>query len=166
VIKDINELSSKRAELVVQVNQAKKTDPDSILEYLPGVTIREASIKRSKRCVLAYLHHRFEFVRDVWWDMAGVVPDFLKSAMSPEELESLDEYGAAVRTYQEECGVSLLTDLQPPAELQTRVVVLQDCGDVMTHYGPVKLDKGARYVLRRSDAEVLIRQGLVEQVLQ
>ncbi len=162
VIKQINNLVAKRAQLFTELERVK-TDAVARVQFLPGLSTCEAAISRNKRCALAYLHYRFAVARNLWWDAAGVLPDPVREALSPEELESMDEYAAAVREYQDECGTSLLTDLRPPADIHTRVVILRDCGEVLTHYGPLRLDRGARHVLWRLDADVLIRQGLAAQ---
>ncbi len=54
-------------------------------------------------------------------------------------------------------------DLQPPKHLYIEVRVLQDYGDVVTASGSVTLKKGERLLLKRSDIEHLIRQGVLEE---
>jgi GINS complex subunit 1 len=55
-------------------------------------------------------------------------------------------------------------DLQPPKNLNIEVHVLKDVGEVMLPSGAgVTMTKGDRLLLRRSDVEQLIRQGLVEE---
>jgi len=44
------------------------------------------------------------------------------------------------------------------------VLVREDCGEVMTQNGPVRLELHSRHYLRRSDVAHLIRQGKLEQV--
>lgn len=59
-----------------------------------------------------------------------------------------------------------LQDLQPPKHLNLEVHVLRDYGEIMTPTGSVKLTKGDRLFLRRSDVEHLIRQGIVEETIE
>lgn len=164
VLAEINDLAAKRLDMMAEVNTMDRSNADTLLEYLPALVIRESAIRRNKRCLLAYMQARFDFVRGVWWDTAGAVPESVRGALAQEEQEALDSYGSALRAYQDELGVSVLTDLQPPTTLLTRVVVLRDAGEVITHYGPLRLEKGARHVLRRADAELLVRQGVVEHI--
>jgi GINS complex subunit 1 len=54
---------------------------------------------------------------------------------------------------------------QPPKELQIEVRVLQDYGTIVTESGAtITLKKDTRILLRRTDAEPLIRQGILEHV--
>lgn len=57
-----------------------------------------------------------------------------------------------------------LQDLQPPKDLMIEVVVREDCGEVFTEKGPVRLELHSRHFLRRSDVAHLVRQGKLQQV--
>ncbi len=54
-------------------------------------------------------------------------------------------------------------DLQPPKHLYIEVLVLADYGDIMTASGPVMLKKDERLLLKRTDVEQLIRQGVLAE---
>lgn len=41
---------------------------------------------------------------------------------------------------------------------------LEDCGEVFTESGPVIIQRGSYYYLKRADVENLVKQSLVEQV--
>ncbi len=56
-----------------------------------------------------------------------------------------------------------LQDLQPPKHLYIEVLVLADYGDIMTASGPVMLKKDERLLLKRTDVEHLIRQGVLAE---
>ena len=72
---------------------------------------------------------------------------------------------------------------QPPKELFIEVRAMRDCGELLTYYGLLKLDRGSTHFVRRywmhymllffyfvivlfgrSDVEHLIRQGSLVQV--
>ena len=42
--------------------------------------------------------------------------------------------------------------------------VIQDCGQRMTEWGPIKLATGTQHYLKRSDVEDLIMSGKVQHV--
>jgi hypothetical protein len=42
--------------------------------------------------------------------------------------------------------------------------VLKDAGEVMTDAGPIRLDANSQLLMQRTDAELLIRQGVLEQL--
>lgn len=44
------------------------------------------------------------------------------------------------------------------------VVVKEDCGEVFTLKGPVRLEPHSRHFLRRTDVAHLIRQGKLQQI--
>lgn len=52
----------------------------------------------------------------------------------------------------------------PPKDLFIEVHVLGDVGEIITQNGPVLLQKGSRVLIRRTDCEPLIREGLLEHV--
>jgi GINS complex subunit 1 len=53
--------------------------------------------------------------------------------------------------------------MQPPKHLLVEVRVLEDYGDIMTSSGPVILKKDEYLLLRRTDVEHLIRQGVLQE---
>lgn len=59
------------------------------------------------------------------------------------------------------CPVS--QDLKPPKDLFVEVRVLKDYGEIVTDKGTVNLKKNTVHYLRRTDVELLIRQGVLEQ---
>ena len=60
-------------------------------------------------------------------------------------------------------GCGLRQDLQPPKQLYVEVHVLEDYGDIMTSSGSVMLKKDEYLLLKRSDVEHLIRQGVLAE---
>lgn len=55
-------------------------------------------------------------------------------------------------------------DLQPPKNTFIEVIVLRDCGVVMTQTGPRAVHKDDIHFVRKSDAEPLIRCGYMRHV--
>ena len=58
-----------------------------------------------------------------------------------------------------------MQNLIPPKELDVQVRVMQDAGELDTEAGEViSLTQGSEHLLRRADAEQLIRQGVLRHV--
>ncbi|CAM9552250.1 unnamed protein product, partial [Discosporangium mesarthrocarpum] len=139
----------------------KSTDevPDPVKVSL---VVHHQAILRNKRCLLAYVNWRSARIAQLRWETGPVVPQELQSSLSPREMELFNSYDRLLTNYmQQEFGLDLTADLQPPKELHVEVRVLQDCGEIMTDQGPVKLERGTTHLLRRSDVEHLVRQGFL-----
>lgn len=121
------------------------------------------SILRNKRCGLAYLNYRLQKVKDIWWDTGVVLPEELKSVLSNQENKFLNKYDEIMNEYMAEVDLTLTTDQHPPKELYVEVRALKDLGEIQTEDGPVKMEAHTMHLLRRTDAELLIRQGALIQ---
>ena len=42
--------------------------------HMPTVLLYQTAILRNKRCLLAYHHHRLEFLKDLYWSVGGALP--------------------------------------------------------------------------------------------
>ncbi|TBU49720.1 hypothetical protein BD309DRAFT_757532 [Dichomitus squalens] len=74
---------------------APDADPDATLgddgprnqkgenAYMPTVLLYQTAILRNKRCLLAYHHHRVEFLKDLYWSVGGALPLLLSLAPAP-----------------------------------------------------------------------------------
>ncbi|KAI0757210.1 hypothetical protein C8Q80DRAFT_1132485 [Daedaleopsis nitida] len=108
-------------------------DPDSTLDaekerrrkaqserYMPTILLYQTAILRNKRCLLAYHHHRIEFLKDLYWSVGGALPLLLslppaqgaggargdagtgaapqdiRSKLSPHEVDFLRSYAASL----------------------------------------------------------------------
>ena len=128
-------------------------------QYASTALVRMESVHRSKRCVLAYLHNRFERAKEAWWETNGKPLEETREALGPSEDAALDKYGAAVLEYVRATGVSLLEGQTAPKSLMVTVYVAEDCGTAYTSRGAQPLTKGSRVRMRRSDCEDLIKKG-------
>ena len=63
--------------------QDPDADPDATLDaqrqkhterYMPTILLYQTAILRNKRCLLAYHHHRIEFLKDLYWSVGGALP--------------------------------------------------------------------------------------------
>eukprot|EP00937_MAST-01D_sp_MAST-1D-sp2_P005330 g5330.t1 len=129
-----------------------------------GIKVHEQSMLRGKRCMLAYLQHRLERVKQLRWETGPVVPEHLQRLLSGKEVEFFGAYDRALSGYMASFDMDLTADLTPPKELCVEVRVLEDCGEIMTDGGAVHLEAHSTHFLRRSDVEHLIRQGKLQQL--
>jgi len=120
--------------------------------------------RRNKRCVLAYLNHRIDKLRALWWDTGSVLPEELKQVLSGEELAFFSAYDELLTSHITALDLQL-TELQtPPKDLYVEVRTLGDVGSIQTESGgQVNLEANTMHLLKRTDAETMIRQG---QLLQ
>jgi GINS complex subunit 1 len=102
------------------------------------------------------------------------MPDHIAEKITPTEsnyykeyLLLLDEYGKSCAASNESSTVVDLTvDLTPPKELFIEVRIKKDYGSIMLpESGEVLLHKNTTHLLRRSEVDHLIKQGIVAEVL-
>lgn len=84
---------------------------------------------------------------------------FINALYKAREIEYFSDYNEILNEYYSELNLELGADLQPPSDLLIEVLVLEDCGEILTENGLINLNKGTRQFMRRSDVEHLIRQG-------
>ncbi|EGD73620.1 hypothetical protein PTSG_05328 [Salpingoeca rosetta] len=75
------------------------------------------------------------------------------------------QYNNLLSKYMNDLDIDLTRNLTPPKELDVQVRVLEDAGELDTETGEViSLTRGSEHLLRRADAEQLIRQGVLKHV--
>ncbi|CAM9486333.1 unnamed protein product [Choristocarpus tenellus] len=129
-----------------------------------SLVVHHQALLRNKRCLLAYIKWRSDRIAQLRWETGPVVPQELQQNLSSREMEFFNKYDKILTGYMQDFELDLTADLQPPKELHVEVRVLQDCGEIMTDQGPVKLDRGTTHLLRRSDVEHLVRQGFLHEL--
>lgn len=79
--------------------------------------------------------------------------------MSRAEADYYQGYSDALSAYILASGIDITADLQPPKDSYLEVVALRDCGRLMTLSGPRDVRAKEVHVIRRTDAEPLVRMG-------
>ena len=123
-----------------------------------------ACVNRNRRCVLAYLMTRLAALRAVWWSSGAQVHEEMRAVCSPAELTAHSTYDALVTKYMLSIDLTLTDSQTPPKTLLVEVRPLRDVGQIDTELGTVNLERNTVQLLRRTDAEMLIRKGDLEQV--
>jgi len=98
------------------------------------------------------------------------MPEHIKEKITPGELtyynsylEMIDQYN---RTLSDHNNIDLTIDMKPPKELFIEVRIKKDYGTVMLpESGAVNLQRNTTHLLRRSEVDHLIKQGVVAEVL-
>lgn len=119
---------------------------------------------RLKRIATTYLVERFRRLVYLWWITSVNVPEDLKANMSSHELYALGEYDSLVNSYLRQTRLPIRSMLTPPRVVLIEVEVLEDCGDIATEHGYVRLTKGSRLLLKRTDCEDLLKRGDLREI--
>ena len=99
------------------------------VEYRPSLILHDASIRRNKRCLLAYHAYRIDKLRVLRWETAGTLPARLKNnkTLNEAELDFFNEYDKLASRHALSGPMGTLdwnADQDPPEEnfIQVRVV--------------------------------------------
>lgn len=96
-------------------------------------------------------------------------PKYLEDNLSASERDNfLKKYNELLAEYNRKISLDITSDTSPPKDTFVEVRVLKNYGKISTDskLGVLNLQQGCTYYLRRPDAELLIRQGIVKQVLE
>jgi GINS complex subunit 1 len=119
-----------------------------------ALLVSHLSIRRNKRCLLAYHRVRAEKLEQMCWDGKDAIerqqqskqpitnldpssaPSTNESSLSPEEEEYFRQYNDMLAAYKGQwTDIDLTGSLEPPKDLFIDVRVLKDAGEIQTEYG-------------------------------
>lgn len=145
-----------------------------------ALLVDHLTMRRNKRCLLAYHRVRAERLEQICWDgidptdaITGVhgydtvygVANAATSQVnlfSPEEEEYLKQYSDMLAAYKGQwTDIDLTGSLVPPRDLFVDVRVVRDAGEIQTEYGAINLTKNSQFYVRLADVERLIQQGFL-----
>lgn len=151
-----------------------------------AVLVNHLSMRRNKRCLLAYHRVRSDKLEEMCWegrdvleeqqggrpsgsnngDASGLASDTgAQSSLSPEEEEYVRQYGDMLAAYKGQwTDIDLTGSLEPPKDLFVDVRVLKDAGEIQTEYGAITLTKNSQFYVRQGDVERLIAQGYLQKL--
>ena len=148
----------------------------------PGVAcallVDHLSMRRNKRCLLAYHRVRAEKLEQLCWEGKELNPpgDYgdtgnavenagNQDSLSPEEEEYYRQYGDMLASYKGQwTDIDLTGSLEPPRDLFVDVRVLRDAGEIQTEYGAINLTKNSQFFVRLNDVERLVAQGYLQRL--
>ena len=118
-----------------------------------ALLVNHLSMRRNKRCLLAYHRVRADKLEALSWDGKDVlevqqsklsgtdadrptISSNKESSLSPEEEEYFRQYNDMLAAYKGQwTDIDLSGSLEPPKDLFIDVRVLKDAGEVQTEYG-------------------------------
>ncbi len=118
-----------------------------------ALLVNHLSMRRNKRCLLAYHRTRTNKLEELVWDgsdlqdlpgqhQAGSAnggaagSDAGSSSLSPQEEDYVRQYGDLLAAYKGQwTDIDLTGSLEPPKDLFIDVRVLKDAGEIQTEYG-------------------------------
>jgi GINS complex subunit 1 len=166
-IKDIAVTAAAVGGAATKSTNEKQQQHQIPLQVKPAFLLHEASIQRTKRCLLAYHMYRLEKVKCLRWEKTVLTPNH-KSLLSEAEIDFFSQYDELISNYFMNVGDSIFSpsalSSYPPDDYFVEVRVARSgVGRITTEDGKsVSLDVGTTHHLRRSDVEHLIRQGLLQ----
>jgi len=163
VLEEMNTLFEQNKENAPQASN----NPD----LFNAVQLRHAAIQRNKRCLLSYLYNRLDQIKKMRWEFGSVLPADVKYNMCEQEVQWFSQYNRCLANYMktigESGGLDLTQDMKPPKTLYVLVRCIMDHGEFETQDGNIiLLKKNSQHYLLRSECEHLIRQGILEHLVQ
>ncbi|KAF5125662.1 DNA replication complex GINS protein PSF1 [Metarhizium anisopliae] len=162
-------------------------DPSADQAVACTLLVNHLSMRRNKRCLLAYHRTRTDKLEELVWNGSDVVDlsgqqvrdssaangaptagEASTSSLSPQEEEYVRQYSDLLAAYKGQwTDIDLTGSLEPPRDLFIDVRVLKDAGEIQTEYGDtsaITLTKNSQFYVRQGDVERLIAQGYLQKL--
>ena len=126
-------------------------DPNADQATACTILVDHLSMRRNKRCLLAYHRTRTDKLEELVWNGSDVTDlsgqqagtngasgnnDAGANSLSPQEEEYVRQYGDLLAAYKGQwTDIDLTGSLDPPKDLFIDVRVLKDAGEIQTEYG-------------------------------
>ena len=135
--------------------------------------VNHLSMRRNKRCLLAYHRTRTDKLEEMIWAGQDVLETQQAadagrqngapiSSLSAEEEQYVHQYGELLAQYKGQwTDIDLTGSLEPPRDIFVDIRVLKDVGEIQTEYGALNLSKNSQFFVRKGDVENLLQQGYV-----
>ncbi|KAL9108163.1 MAG: hypothetical protein Q9227_007017 [Pyrenula ochraceoflavens] len=178
VTREVRELDKDVAHLLAPFQGS--FDPSTEPATACALLVDHLSMRRNKRCLLAYHRVRAEKLEEMSWRGVDVLEQAFEnrssdgpkgvqagseSSLSPEEEEYFRRYNDMLSAYKGQwTDIDLTGSLEPPKDLFIDVRVLKDAGEIQTEYGTINLTKNSQFYVRQADVERLIAQGFLQRI--
>jgi hypothetical protein len=159
VVHEINQLNTLLQEAKSQLSEDKKGNNGE----LAGILLHYRAVLFNKRCALAYLNERIKRIEKCWWEI-GSIPAETQECLFEFEKEFIQKYDKLIEEYMRSEDVELNMDMNPPTGLFVECRVLKNAGKIMTDSGVFNLEENTTVLMKRKDAELLIRQGILQPI--
>jgi len=164
-------------------SQGQTFTPSSDPATACALLVNHLSMRRNKRCLLAYHRVRAEKLENMVWEGRDILDPLQQessldaqdgaamsnggnqNSLSPEEEEYFRQYNDMLAAYKGQwTDIDLTGSLEPPKDLFIDVRVLKDAGEIQTEYGAINLTKNSQFYVRQGDVERLIAQGFLQRL--
>ncbi|KAL7925086.1 hypothetical protein ACQKWADRAFT_285011 [Trichoderma austrokoningii] len=183
VTREVRDLNKDVDDLLEPFEGSFDPSQDQAVAYT--LLVNHISMRRNKRCLLAYHRTRTDKLEELVWNGADVVDlsgqqvrdgssrsttgltsgDGSTSSLSPQEEDYVRQYGDLLAAYKGQwTDIDLTGSLEPPRDLFIDVRVLKDAGEIQTEYGAITLTKNSQFYVRQGDVERLIAQGYLQKL--
>ncbi|KAH8885215.1 GINS complex, Psf1 component [Thozetella sp. PMI_491] len=180
VTREVRDLDKDVARILEPFNNS--FDPSAEQATACTLLVNHLSMRRNKRCLLAYHRTRTDKLEELVWngtdlqDLSGqqqvggagggvASSDGGSSSLSPQEEDYVRQYGDLLAAYKGQwTDIDLTGSLEPPKDLFIDVRVLKDAGEIQTEYGAINLSKNSQFYVRQGDVERLIAQGYLQRL--
>lgn len=187
VTKEVRDLDRENSEILSAFNSSstQTTDGSSQIKssFNPAenpatacsLMVNHLSMRRNKRCLLAYHRTRTDKLEQMIWngqDVFSARPSTASndssgaanaSSLSAEEEQYVHQYTELLAQYKGQwTDIDLTGSLEPPKDIFVDIRVLRDAGEIQTEYGSLNLTKNSQFFVRKGDVESLIQQGYVQ----
>ena len=150
-----------------------------------ALLVDHLSMRRNKRCLLAYHRVRAERLEALAWEGRDIDDNnhpstgtgtattdptpagstATQNSLSPEEESYYRKYTDLLAQYKGHwTDIDLTGSLDPPRDLFIDVRVLRDAGEIQTEYGAINLTKNSQFYVRHGDVERLIQMGFLQRL--
>ncbi|KAK5123238.1 DNA replication protein psf1 [Meristemomyces frigidus] len=142
-----------------------------------ALLVNHLSMRRNKRCLLAYHHTRTDKLEEMCWSgvdvseiqqasaSSGRQSGGATSSLSAEEEQYVHQYSDLLAAYKGQwTDIDLTGSVEPPKDIFIDVRVLKDAGEIQTEYGSITLTKNSQFYVRQADVERLIQQGYLQRL--
>jgi GINS complex subunit 1 len=178
VTKEVRDLDRENSEILSAFNTSSTQSSDGTqIKSSFNPAENHLSMRRNKRCLLAYHRTRTDKLEQMIWsgqdvfsarpaaaasaDSNGVVAN--ASSLSAEEEQYVHQYTELLAQYKGQwTDIDLTGSLEPPKDIFVDIRVLRDAGEIQTEYGSLNLTKNSQFFVRKGDVESLIQQGYVQ----
>jgi GINS complex subunit 1 len=136
--------------------------------------VNHVSLRRNKRCLLAYHRTRTDKVEEMIWAGKDALDSQQttgnaqqhdaanSSSLSAEEEQYVHQYSDLLAQFKGQwTDIDLTGSLVPPKDIFVDIRALKDVGEIQTEYGSLNLMKNSQHFVRYADVQGLIQQGLV-----
>ncbi|KAK3672536.1 DNA replication protein psf1 [Recurvomyces mirabilis] len=191
VTKEVRDLDREVSNLLLPYGNSQSSDGTQIKSsFNPAddpatacaLLVNHLSMRRNKRCLLAYHRVRTDKMEEMCWSgldiadlQSATTASFSRgqsaggsapaSSLSAEEEQYMHQYSDLLAAYKGQwTDIDLTGSLEPPKDIFIDVRVLKDAGEIQTEYGSITLTKNSQLHVRQADVQSLIQQGYLQKL--